>query len=328
MLTRLFRAHSNMQLMIVIIGALLLWSDAFYHRPLPLQGHELAPLYTWLFSWTFSSGILANIIAFVILLGTAILWNYILVNHGLLPRNTFMPVIITVLLMSYAPQLLRLSPVLPANLLLVISMHLLLKSGPRDKAYQDLFSAGILLSLAAFINVYHVFFIPLIWISLMLYRSYTLREWFISLLGILTPVIYLAFYFFWNDQFMLQLLKYADFFRHFRFLFAMGDLPFMIVLIILVITLFILVAFFRFVGRLNERLISLRKSSMVIVWLFLLGLLSIPALQTEWLVNGSVMLLAASLFISHYILSVKKKTFAELMLWLMLAAIVAGKFLL
>ncbi len=328
MLTRLFRTHSNIQLIIVILGSLLLWCDGFYHGQAAMQGNELSPLYNLLFSWTFSNGVLSTIIAFAFVLGTALLWNYILVNDGLLPRNTYMPAMVTIVLLSYIPMMLRLTPLMPATLFLLMAIHLLLRSGPHDKAYQDTFSAGLLFSLAAMTNIYHVVFIPLIWISLMLYRSYSIRVWIISVLGIITPVLYLAFYFYWNDHLVSQLQLYIDFFRHFRFLAAFQPQQLMTYIIIGLITLLFLPAFFRFVGRLNEKLIVLRKSSMVIVWFFLLGFFSLAVIQKDLLINGSVMLFGSSVFISSYIFAIKKKQFAELLLWLLLAAIVAGKILL
>jgi hypothetical protein len=313
------------QLVILIIGALLFWVDAFYHLPAAMTGNTLSPLYQWMFAWSFDQPLVASMLSFFFVVATALVWHFILVNDGLLPRNTFMPALLTVMLLSYSPFMMRLNPVMPANLLLVLAIHLLLRSGPRDKAYQDIVSAGILLSLAALFNITHLVFIPLIWISFVLFRSYSLREWVISFAGIFTPLLYVAFVFFWNDAFMQQLELYRNFFRHFRFLYSFGRQDIMIWLIAACLLIFMIPAFFRFVFRLGEKLISIRKSSMLIVWVFLLGVGSLALIQTQWLLNGSVMLLPMSLFLSAYILTAKKRWFSELMLWLLLAALIAGK---
>lgn len=328
MFTRLSRLHPNIQILVVAIGGILLWSSGFMNMPLPLKGSELSPLYEWAFGWTFNSGLLSTIIAFVLMSATAILLHVIVVDAGLLPRNNFIPPLITMLVLTYSPDMLRLSPILPANLLLVLSLGMMIRMRLQTQSYQDIFSAGLFLALATLFNPYHAFFIPLIWFALILFRTGSFREWIISILGILTPFGYTLFIVFWNDQVMETTEIYRNFFQTFRFFKGLEVQPMLTYVIPGLMTILILPAFFRFTGRLNEKLIALRKSSMLLVWIFLLGLLSLAALQSDWFLNGSVLLLAASVIISSYLISVKKKRVPEILLALLTAAVIAGRFIL
>lgn len=328
MFSRLSRLHINLQFIVVALGALLIWAAGFTNPQPALPGSSLAPLYDLLFGWTMDWPLAATLIAFLLSAGTALLWHYILVEEGLLARNNLIPVLVTMLIMAYSPFMMRLNASLPANFLLILAIRVMMRFRHRDEAYQDIFTAGILLGGAVLFNPWYVLLLPLVWIALQLFRVVSFREWLISLLGFLTPLLWLAFGCFWNNQLEEAGRLINDFFLNFR-LFKGFEIPTPMTLIILgALVLLFLPAFFRFAGQLNEKLIALRKCSHLMIWIFLLGILIFASQQSHWFIHGSVILLPASLFISAFLISVKKKRIPEILLALFVAAVIVGRFIL
>ncbi len=326
MFSRLSRLHINLQFLVVALGALLLWMDGFMNPKPALEAPSLMPLYGTLLGWVQQLPILSVFIAFLFTFGTAILWHYILVEEGLLARNNFIPILITMLVMAYSPDLMRMNAALPANFLLILSVRMMMRFRHRDEAYQDIFSAGLLLGCSVLFNPWNVFLLPLIWIALQLFRVVSFREWLISLLGFFTPLLWFAFFLFWNDRLYESVAVFRDFFNNYV-IFRGFEWPGTMTLITLgAMGMLFIPAFFRFISRMSEKLIALRKCTGMMAWFFLLSVPVFFTQQSLWLINSSVILLPLSLMLSSYLTSVKRKLLPEILLALLVAAVITGKF--
>jgi hypothetical protein len=328
MFTRLFRSHINIQLLVLLIAALLLWSDGFINVQVPSTGVDPNPLFNLVFGWTISIPWLANIIAFILLLGSAFLLNNILTTEGITNRNSYFPAFLFILLFSYCPELLKLHPGIPATLILLLSLRMIFKARHQDKSYQEIFTSALFLGLASLFHVYYIVFTPLILISLIIYRSSSWREWIIAFLGILTPLFYAAFFYFWDDNLLNTALLYEKFFTCLSvFRFSLTQ-PILIYIIWGLISIPVIVAFIKFFSTISEKIIILRRILIIMVWLFLLSISILPFARQDVVLNCSPILLPASVFIASWFQSGKAIFFRELLLWLLVCGIIIGKILL
>ena len=148
MFIKLFRSGYSLQLVIVLVISLLLWVESFIN-PLPAM-HEFtpAPLYNITYYLIRNIPVVQVILAFLLLFVQAFLLNNILIENGIVRKNSFLAALIYFLIMSHANELFTLYPALIANFLLIIVLYYLLKIFNQPEAYADIFNAGFLTGLA------------------------------------------------------------------------------------------------------------------------------------------------------------------------------------
>ena len=322
MIIRLFRTHQNVQLLVFLLAALLLWGDGFYRQQAPVETGLFSPFYTLVFGWAFPWPWFTVVLAFLMVVGGAYLFNLILVEEGMSPRNTFLPAVLYLLFFSFSPGLLKLHPAIPANLLFLLALRMILKSRHFETAYAQTFSAAILISLASFFDIYYSIFFFVIWVSLVLYRSYTWREWIISFLGLITPYFYLACYYFFTDQLFPAGRLYAGFLSSLRPLAADYHFPVPLYVVWGWLALFVVIAFFKLLSTQSERVIQLRKAFMIIVWTYLLGVAAAVWVPQQVETNLALTFLPSAVFLASWMQSVKRSYFIEGMFWVLIAGMI------
>jgi hypothetical protein len=325
MFIRLFRSHQNVQLLTLLIISLLLWSDGFFRMQAAVGENPVAPLYSLLFGWAFSIPWLSTIVAFLMLLAEAFLLNQFLTDEGLAQRNSYMAAFLFFTFYSYSPGLLLLYPTIPANFLLLFALRMILKSRHVDKAYQEILSAGILIGLASMFEIRFLVYFPLLWISLVLFRSYTWREWAISIIGLLLPLAYLVTFHYLTDTIHEQIALFVSFFRSLRVIHAVPQLHPTTWALWGVLSLFTLIAFLNLLSHFTEKIIVLRKAFLIIIWTFLFSLLELPISDGTQLHLSAMILLPASVFVCAWAQGSKKARMVEVFLWLLAIAIIAAK---
>jgi hypothetical protein len=327
MILRFFRAHANVQLVMFFVISVLLWADGFYMMRPAIGGNEVSPLYNLLFSWCIDLPVPGTFLAFALLVLEALLLNSILAFSGVTSRNYYLPAFVFMLVFSYSPALLCMHPAIPANLLLLLALRMMWKSFHQENAYQEIFTAALFLSLAALLNIYYLVLIPLIWISLIINRSTNWREWFIPLLGIITPLVYMMFYYFWNNMLIAKLNSYLSFFKNVRIFSSDYNYPVMTYIICGVIFLISVISFVRFLSTISEKVINIRKISQLVIWMFILSAAMFIVIRSKPDIIGCAVLLPISVFISARLQTGKSNFIREVFAWLLIGGIVAGKFL-
>ena len=113
MLIRFFRSSYIIQYALLAIIAAALWAGAFIQPQNMPEGVEyVTPLYNLLADLLHEFPRIMVSLAFVLILLEAFILNSILIYHDMVPKNSLLPSFIFILLMSSAPGLLNLYPVL------------------------------------------------------------------------------------------------------------------------------------------------------------------------------------------------------------------------
>ncbi|MDA3894371.1 MAG: DUF6427 family protein [Salinivirgaceae bacterium] len=203
MLLKLFKSNHPSVIFLIPILGIILWIPSLFELPITREVAEIGNT-TLVYKWVlqlFSFHPKASVIFALILV---IVESYILIRlnfkYIFIENKTYLPSVIFVVLTSVVSSYQMLHPLLLGNLFVLLALDkafLFEKSKHQFKRY---FESGFFLGLGALIypNIY--VFIFAIWLTLIYLRTFNWREWFSSVLGIITPFIfYLCILFLTNN---------------------------------------------------------------------------------------------------------------------------------
>lgn len=148
-----------------------------------------------------SFSVTSNIfIAGILIYIQAIIFNRVVNNHSLLSKPSYLPALLYITGASLFEPFLVLSPTLICNFLLILIMDKLLRIGKSQTVIMIMFDIGIFIAIGTLIYFPFVVMLLLIWLSLLLYRSFHWREWVSGLVGFLSIFFFLAVFYYLNDN--------------------------------------------------------------------------------------------------------------------------------
>ncbi|MEI6576855.1 MAG: hypothetical protein WCO63_11830 [Bacteroidota bacterium] len=303
MFLRLFRTQYSFQLILLLIMGILLWLPAFLHplpiptalTPIPIFEKLVAPLRAHLLA--------ATLIAFFMLLSESLVLSLILSANDLAPKSSGMAAIIFFLLSSWQTETLSLHPVLFSNIFFIIFLNYFLKVYEQADPFKEVFSAAFSLSLACVFTFQAFPVLIVIWIGFFIYRALNWREWIISIVGFLLPFLFAGTWYFWNDN-----LDYftTDLFSRFHVPSMHVKISILSGVIWAAIAFLSLAALFRTLTIIREKVISIRKNFIFITWFFILSLLVMLNVKTEFAFITMIPIMPASVLIAYHFTTLKK----------------------
>lgn len=126
--------------------------------------------------------------------------NRIARKHRLYAKPSFLPAYTFLVLTSVHPGLSQFNIAVIINWCLLFALDQLLSLSQSNSPDKKLFNAGFLFMLAALTDFSLIFFILFFWVALAILRPFNIKEWTISLLGILMPVYFLLVILFLSDR--------------------------------------------------------------------------------------------------------------------------------
>ena len=154
----------------------------------------------WLIEWINHNKIVADIITILLLFVQGVLINVMVSRHRLTPEVNLFPGVFYVLIASFIPDFLQLSPLLLANTFYIIVLMELMASYKQPFAADRIFNAGFWTAVASFFYFSYLIFLVLVLISLSILRVFNIKETIIFLIGAIIPHFLLGVYYFWYDQ--------------------------------------------------------------------------------------------------------------------------------
>jgi len=198
-----FRTLSLVNLVLLVAFTFFMRMAIFINLPEKFDFEFLEPYAKLLIqipSASALSPLLNVVIAVVIVLIQAILFNTIVNRHNLLSKPTYLPALLYVTASSLFLQFLIVSPPLICNFILLWIMDKLLKLGKSGNGIMMMFDIGMLIALGTLIYFPFIVLLVMLWLSLLLYRSFSWREWVSGFIGFLTIFFFLAVFYYWNDN--------------------------------------------------------------------------------------------------------------------------------
>jgi len=274
MLIKIFRSSYFLQYILFVVLAVLLWLGGFITPVFDTAetNEYLAPAYSLLIQFVISYSLISIIIAFVLVFTGALIFNFTLIKNELAPKNTLIPALVYLLLISHSPGLLYLHEAIIPSILLTIVMYYLFQVYTMEEAYSQVFNSGLLIGISSFFYFPSIYLLLFVWLTFIVFSLYNWREWIIVFFGFITPYVFLWTYFLWNNELNLAFNAYREYFYNltfFNFSYNFSILSYFISAIIIVLFLW---SFFQMTGSIQEKLINIRKKSRSVFWLLFVAL--------------------------------------------------------
>lgn len=311
-----------MQLILVILGMTALWLSSFGNRSIPHCAHQLSILCPWVISFNeFGGGIFARILTILLLMGAGFILTFSLSSNQMISRQTYLPALLLPVFASYTPLLQTFHPVIPAVFLLVLALHFILAAYEKNDLTKDIFSAGILISLAALFHLPVILFAILPFITLAIYRIFDWRQWAAALAGIFTPLLYTfsIVYYLNGFQFIREWISFVKPVVGIH----IPEMEWEIWLFWGLIGIILLRAIGSILWHSGERVISFRKRQIIILWFLILSQLGL-LISGPAIVYQSVLLFIPMAFYFTYLFidkSLKREWLGNFFLFLLFSAL-------
>lgn len=325
MLTRIFKYHPNVQIIVLLLTAVALWFQAF------VRGYPMYEPFNLSFGYNILYWRISNLpwlytgVAFILLLAEAFLLNSILAEYKITPKNSYITAFFYVLLMSSTPAMLTLHPFLIVNALIILLLLMLFKIKTKEEGYKEIFLCGLLTGISSLFYFKSAGLIVIVWVFLLIFHSFSWREWFISVIGIATVFIYLFAYFLMTNQLYAVFQEYHKVFSGLNFDWGAWTVSVYQYITSAVIAVLFLVSSVKMFLISREKIIYVRKAFYVIFWLFVLNAFSMLFLINHFIYEFSYTLLPLSILVSYYYLNIKKILFGEIVLALLIVSIILQK---
>lgn len=327
MLLSLFKGKSPVILLLITLVAFILWFNSFTgFARLPEFVFDKSPMPFY----AFLSNLLADrhfwriFIAFLIILVQAFMLVRINVKYYFIDERTYLPAILFVILASSISGLNRLNPVSFSTLLLLFAIDRILASFRKEGLAYNYFDAAFFVSLSSLFYANSIFFMLIVWLGLVIFRSFRFREWIYTFIGLLLPYIFVVSYYYITQQDVVQKMNLlAENIVDIR----IGFLPRPAYLFFIVLTLFLMLISGRKVAfSIVKMKIHARKTHWFLLGTFLIILFIsfvLPSASFELIITASVPM---AYNFSYYFLHTRKKLFASIFFTIYLLLVLAIQF--
>jgi len=157
-------------------------------------------LYTYIVNWLLPYSTLTVSVALMLVVIQALIVFYVFQANGFFKRSNFLPAIIILLTYSWNSNYQTMHAILPAGILIIIALNSIMGMYGRQAAYHHVFTAAFSIGIASLFYIPLAYLMLMIWLTLITYRISTWREYAVSIVGFILPLIYYISWLFWNDN--------------------------------------------------------------------------------------------------------------------------------
>ena len=263
-------------------------------------------------------------ISFVLTLVTAFLLNQFAIINGFNGKVSTLVAFLYLLLTSSLVGEFHNNPVIWINFILVFVLGSLMQLPYVSNKIPVVFNASFLLGMASIFYSQLVFLIVFIWVSIIIHRIVTWRNFVISLIGILLPYFFLLTWFFWTDSLLEE--SYVLFHSlqiDIAPILLTDPVEIVVSVIILAITI---VSTLSIASRLTEKNINLRRN-LIITMFYVVAAFLVLLFFSKSLISTLLLSIPSALIMAHWLSSVKRTRWYNVSLWLVIVLIVLNQYL-
>jgi hypothetical protein len=318
MLLRFFRSTGAQVLVIIPLMGLLLWLPSLLKAPTATFFFDKAPMPLY----KFVTDVIPyrSFIATMLTLVLVILQGFLLVRLNtrfiFINNRTYLPALFFILLTASVPNLQRLNPVIFSGFFLLLALEKIYESYSTNKVAHQFFVAAFYLATGTLFYPFLLFFMVILWISLVILKPFNWREWLFTILGFFLPMYFTFSYYYlvYNQPFRL----WNDFLSVFTVISTKPHYP-VPVIIFMVLMLVLLMLAIQFMGRtFRAKKILPRKAFAILMWLFVNAIvvyLLVGNASAELIFLGAV---PVSYLLAHYFALIKSEFFGNIFLLIIL----------
>ncbi len=319
MLIRIFRSTQLLPLILLAILSGTMWmvSKSDSYRVVEANG---MPLYDLVVAVLGNLPIWAGpLIGFVLTFSQAIHLNLVLNKHEVLYKNSWLPALLYVVLIGILPPFLWFHPLLFVNSILIFVLDRIFGLYKNESSMALAFDSAFMLSLAALFYLPAVVLFIFYFLSMMILRPFSWREWMVGILGMFLPFFFAFLFYFLKDE--LQLFYERVFVSGIkRQIDLQHSFTLEYTLSLVLIGVFFLFSLLRLQVNYFKNVTKSRLIQQLLVLMIPVCLLSVLVSRDELLFRFNTIPLPLSVYLSYYFLSGKKMWLMELMFLLLLCS--------
>jgi hypothetical protein len=196
--------------------------------------------------------------------------------------------------------------------MILILYHLLISSN-KPEHLDRIFAAGLFTAIASMVYLPFILWFVFVIISFLVFRAGNWRAWMAAFIGLITPYLYLAVWYFWHDEFMERVFDFSAFFRHLRLFPVAFPVDYYILSgFTLVLALWGILLF----RSSPEKTVEIRVKTNILLWTLLFAILSFLYSGSMAVLHAALAIPAITMVITGTLMGLKKNRLAETVLLL------------
>jgi len=140
------------------------------------------------------------VLGWVIISLQAIHFNLLLNKHEVLFKQSWLPALVYLIIVSLLPPFLWFHPLLFVNSLLLLALDRLFMMYKNPQALPLVFNTAFILSMAALFYLPAISLFMVFAVGIIIFRPFSWREWIVGIIGYLLPFFYAFLYYFLFDE--------------------------------------------------------------------------------------------------------------------------------
>lgn len=230
----------------------------------------------------------------------AILLNYTFNTHEFFERNNYLPALFYFLIIGFFPASIHLNGELIAHTFIILAINQLFNIRQNEPAKSIVFNTAFFIGLASLFNPIYIYFIFVVFGSLISIRPFKLREYLLPFIALIIPYFWVYLY---EPKFYESFIKFDAYLDFERLATSVIILPNLFIVLLLIIS------GIKINKRLNSSSIRFRRLSRIILInvLFSVVVSSIMFLQFKSYYYFSIGAISLPFILSYSILEDKKR---------------------
>ena len=321
MFIKFYRGIGPGTILVTLVSAVLVWLQRFID-PLSLDvssGSESMPLHSLSQGLVGQNALLGTVLSFIVMLTIAFYLANFNTRLFFITERTLLPASLYILLSGFLISTQTFNPIFPASLTLIIALDRVMASYRKTGIAYNYFDASLILSLGSLFYFNIIWFYPVIIIGILLIRTFSLREFILSLFGLVAPyVIVFAIYYVSGKDLALFSGTITD-----NIIKAAPGYYWSPILITVLLTgvLLFTISLSHLISIFATKKIKTRKTFSLLVWIAIICVavyFIVPSASVELIY---VVMIPFVYIVSHFIVFVKNKKIANIVFAIIFLAI-------
>lgn len=197
-----FRSLNPLNIFLLVIIAIVLRIGVLTNLPPVLDMEIIEPFGKLLLSLPLDglfSPLQNVLLACVLVIVQALLFNRIVNNHSLLGKPSYLPALLYVTASSLFVPFLELSPALLCNFLMIWMINRYLGIYKHGGVLSVMYDMGMVIAVGTIIYFPFIVMVLTLWMCLIIFRPFNWREWVSGIVGFATIFFFIAVFYYWND---------------------------------------------------------------------------------------------------------------------------------
>ncbi|MCB2207541.1 MAG: hypothetical protein KQH67_04535 [Bacteroidetes bacterium] len=310
---------------VAFLIACLVWIPSFVSPDIYFEPNSVFSLLNVDIEWFRGQYLIFIWVSFLLTLISALAINQILREYDLVNMHNTASLVVFVLLTSTLPLFTSVNSFIIINLLLILFIQGILKLSVVETPVSTLFNASFFLGMASLLYIPLVYFLPFIWIAILINRHTDLRNFLVSLAAMLLPYLLIFAFFYWNDTAIEHWQKLLLMLTDMNFSFLFNLLTYFEIGLLLFLALVIIISFLILSGRMVEKSNYTRKN-IVVIFYYLLATGVIFLLFSDHPAQLLLISLPATFVVTIAVYTVNKNRFINILFSLLLICIILNHY--